>query len=75
MQIKNIHLVNFRGMKDLTVEFDPGISIIIGNNGAGKSSLLRGLKILLSSILKENEHIIQAQILQHNPFRTFLQHL
>lgn len=66
MQIKNIHLVNFRGTKDLTVDFSPGVNIIIGNNGAGKSSLLRGLKILLSSILNEDEHIIQAQILKED---------
>ncbi len=50
MQIKKIRLVNFRGMKDLTVEFDSGVNIIIGDNGAGKTSLLSGICIALSSL-------------------------
>ena len=66
MQIKNIHLKNFRGMEDLTVEFAPKVNIIIGDNGTGKSSLLKGLKILLSSILEGDENIVQAQILKED---------
>ena len=34
MHINKIHLVNFRGMTDLTVNFKPGVNIIIGDNGA-----------------------------------------
>ena len=48
MQIKDIHLVNYRGMEDLTVEFGPVVNLIIGDNGAGKSSLLSGLAVALS---------------------------
>lgn len=62
MQIKNIRLRNFRGMEDVTVEFAPRVNIIVGDNGAGKSSLLKGLRILLSNILSEDEHILYAQI-------------
>ena len=62
MQIKKIRLVNFRGMEDLTVEFDAGVNIIIGDNGAGKTSLLKGLKIVLSNMFQDNEHIAQSLI-------------
>ena len=51
MQIKNIHLVNYRGMEDVTVDFEPGVNLIIGNNGAGKSSLLNGLAVTLAHLL------------------------
>ena len=54
MQIKNIHLVNYRGMEDLTVEFGPGVNLIIGDNGAGKSSLLSGLSVALAHLLTGN---------------------
>ncbi len=50
MQIKNIHLVNYRGMEDVTVDFEPGVNLIIGNNGVGKSSLLSGLVLALSKV-------------------------
>lgn len=50
MQIKNIHLVNYRGMEDLTVEFGPGVNLVIGDNGAGKTSLLSGISLMLSRL-------------------------
>lgn len=53
-------------MEDLTVEFAPKVNIIIGDNGVGKSSLLKGLKIILSSILEGDENIVQAQILKED---------
>ncbi len=50
MQINKIRLVNFRGMEDLTVEFSPGVNVIIGDNGAGKSSLLNGICVALGGL-------------------------
>ena len=49
MHINKIRLVNFRGMEDLTVEFAPGVNVIIGDNGAGKTSLLNGINFILKS--------------------------
>jgi len=51
MHVKKIHLVNYRGIEDLTVEFEAGVNLIIGNNGAGKSSLLGGISFALESLL------------------------
>lgn len=51
MQIKTIHLENYRGIENLTVKFNSGVNLIIGNNGAGKSSLLGGLSLALESLL------------------------
>ncbi|MBQ3585507.1 MAG: AAA family ATPase, partial [Synergistaceae bacterium] len=50
MQINKIRLVNFRGMEDLTVEFSTGVNVIIGDNGAGKSSLLNGICVALGGL-------------------------
>ena len=51
MYIKSVHLMNYRGIEDLTVNFDVGVNLIIGNNGAGKSSLLGGVSLALNSLL------------------------
>ena len=51
MHIKSLHLVNYRGIEDLTVEFSAGVNLIIGNNGVGKSSLLGGVSLALNSML------------------------
>ena len=53
MQINKIRLVNFRGMEDLTVEFSAGVNVIIGDNGAGKSSLLNGICVALGGLFSD----------------------
>ncbi|BDZ70520.1 AAA family ATPase [Methanobacterium petrolearium] len=47
MIIKNLHMKNFKSHKDTRIEFDTGISIIIGGNGAGKSSILEAVSFAL----------------------------
>ncbi len=49
MRIQNIHIQNFRGIRDLHItDVDPQMNIIVGINGAGKTSFLDALSILLS---------------------------
>lgn len=47
MRIDSIHLKNYRAHADLTVEFGPGFNVLVGVNGSGKTSLLRGISELL----------------------------
>ena len=46
MYIARIHIQNFRCFDDTTVEFKPGLNIIIGENNAGKTTLLRALALV-----------------------------
>ncbi len=48
MQIEKIALANFRGLINSTLDFSPGINLIIGINGAGKTSVLEALRIVLA---------------------------
>ncbi len=48
MFIKNIHIENFRGLRDELVEFDKSITVLAGKNGGGKSTVLESIAIMLS---------------------------
>ena len=69
MQIKNIHLVNYRGMEDLTVDFGPGVNLIIGDNGAGKSSLLSGISVILDRLFWTTSGIANMRTIRKEDVR------
>ncbi len=46
MQISRIFLHNFRNYERRTFEFDPGINVIVGPNGIGKTNLLESIAYL-----------------------------
>lgn len=46
--LKSIKIKNFRSLKNFNMEFNQGLNVIIGENDAGKTSLIDSLKILLA---------------------------
>ena len=50
IKIKKLHLENYRGFTDTTVEFGDHITCIAGINGAGKTSVLCALSKVLESL-------------------------
>ena len=44
--IKTIHIKNFRSLKDFQMDFNEGLNVIIGENDAGKTSIIDSIKIL-----------------------------
>lgn len=48
MLVKRVTLSNFRGLMNSTLDFKPGFNLIVGVNGAGKSSVLDALRVLIS---------------------------
>ena len=50
MNIKRLKLQNFRGIRDLEFFFDNHINVLVGVNGAGKSSVLDCSAVLLSRL-------------------------
>lgn len=46
--ISSIRLQNFRSYSDASFEFDPGVNIIVGPNGSGKTNLLEAILVISS---------------------------
>ncbi len=43
MKLDSIHLKNYRCHTNLSVNFGPGFNVVVGINGSGKTSLLKGI--------------------------------
>jgi len=55
MKIKKLQLENFTQFTELNIEFPREVTVFIGNNGAGKTSLLRALATLLTWLIARIE--------------------
>ena len=53
MQIESLTFTNFRAFEQATFEFQPGMNLLVGINGVGKSSVLDALRISLSRVLPQ----------------------
>lgn len=51
MKLKNISLYNFKGFFEETIDLDDRLTVIVGENGAGKSSVLDAITIILSWVI------------------------
>jgi predicted ATP-binding protein involved in virulence len=54
IKIKQVSIENFRGFENLKLEFQPDLTVLIGENGAGKTAVLDCLALLLNFF---QEHI------------------
>lgn len=54
VKITRLLLDNFRGFQHLELQFHPRLTVLVGVNGAGKSSILEAIALLLSSFVESN---------------------
>lgn len=47
MYISKLTLVNYKNFKNTSLRFHKGVNTIIGENGSGKSNILRAIRLLL----------------------------
>lgn len=47
MYISKVKINNYRSIKDLTINFNPGKNIIVGKNNSGKSNIIKAINIVL----------------------------
>ena len=43
MEINNLEMISFRNHRKTNIDFDPGLTIIWGENGSGKTSILEAI--------------------------------
>lgn len=60
MKINTIYIRNFKGFKEEEFSFDPNMSVLIGDDGSGKSSVLDVLSFVLRTtlVLRASAHPI-----------------
>lgn len=44
MHLSSVQIKNFRSLKDLHVEFQPGLNVLVGRNNTGKTNLLHAIR-------------------------------
>jgi len=57
MQLQKLSLTNFRAFKQADFEFKPGMNLIVGINGVGKSSVLDAIRIMFSRVVPQISHL------------------
>lgn len=73
--IKELHIEGFKKFEKIDIIFNPHMNIIVGENEAGKSTILDGIKIVLNqmykntdkSVLKELFNIEMVKKFKENP--------
>lgn len=67
MLLKQIKIDNFACFKHFSTEFKPGVNVIIGRNGAGKSSLIKALVYTMNFIFTNDKSMGDAYLSAGNP--------
>lgn len=56
MHISKLTLINYRNFKNATLSFQKGVNTILGENGSGKSNILRAIRLLLDDNMVRAAH-------------------
>lgn len=47
MRIDHLSVTNFKNFAELSVDFEPGVNLIVGSNGVGKTSILEAVNVAI----------------------------
>lgn len=57
MKLYSLNIENFRGFENEEFHFDPQMTVIVGNNTTGKTTLLKAVQIALGAYLKSLKNL------------------
>lgn len=59
MIIRTLSMESFLSHSETSIDFDSGVNIIVGKNGAGKSSIFEAIKFALFGMQRSNRDLLQ----------------
>lgn len=70
MKIKSLYITKFKGLNDFKIEFNDGVTVLIGENGTGKTTILETIYFILTydastarnKIMLNQQNIIEDDI-------------
>ncbi len=66
MNLEHVSIKNFKGVENMELEFTPGVNLLIGDNGVGKTSVLEAIAVVLAGMLKGLKGVPTKNILQND---------
>ena len=70
MYISKIEISNYRNFKNNTIDFSPGMNVIIGHNNAGKTNLINALRFIFNRKSKRERMSVDDFNLEYENFST-----
>jgi len=64
MILKKLTVINYRNIREATLELSPGINCFIGSNGEGKTNLLDAVCYL--SFCRSSHAVLDSQVMRHD---------
>ena len=69
--IKSVHIENYKCFEELDIDFNKNVNIIVGNNEAGKSTILESINLCLSGVINNrylknelNEYFFNTKVVK-----------
>lgn len=62
MHIQKLVLKNFRCFENLDIKLHPNLAVIVGANGSGKTSIMEGAAIAVSTIFVKMDGLYSRRI-------------
>lgn len=62
LRISELEISNFRRFESLSIDFDRQLTVIVGDNGTGKSTLIDAASIALGTLFRKIEHATSPSI-------------